>query len=173
MKSTKLSLLMRGMAALVVLSGASLASLPPPMPPAVAQPDPVAEPEPTRIAPNERGWRNADGKTEGEAKDRPWRDDWRPDQIEATDRDAVAQPPEKKTVPDKEILRQARRAVAQDKALSVAGHKVKIAAQGGTITLRGRVLSDAERTSIAAKAAAIVGADNVVNLLTVKTPKAK
>lgn len=174
MKATTLSPMVTGTATLLVLCGLSFASLPPPVPADVSRPDPAAEPDPTYIAPNERGWRKADVKTETESKERLWRDDWRPDRVELPDRDAMAQPAARKAVSDREIVRQVSRAVKEDGSLSVAGRKVKIVSQAGTITLRGRVLNDAERASIAAKAAAVVGADKVVNLMTVKkTPKAK
>ena len=44
---------------------------------------------------------------------------------------------------------------------------MKMAAQNGQVTLKGPVRSEAEKTSIAAKATEIAGADKVTNEITV------
>lgn len=62
-----------------------------------------------------------------------------------------------------------RRAVMADKSLSTYAHNVKIISQGGTVTLKGPVRSNAEVESIVSKATASAGgADKVVNQLSVK-----
>ena len=59
-----------------------------------------------------------------------------------------------------------------DKSLSTYAHNVKIVAQDGQVTLKGPVRTEAEKTSIAAKATEIAGADKVTNEITV-TPETK
>src|SRR6476659_5297128 len=68
---------------------------------------------------------------------------------------------------DRELMRQIRRDVVADKSLSTYAHNVKIIAQGGKVTLKGPVRTEAEKTSIAAKATEIAGADKVTNEITV------
>ena len=55
----------------------------------------------------------------------------------------------------------------KDKTLSTYSHNIKIITQNGKVTLKGPVRSDEEKSNIEAKAAAVVGADNVSDLLTV------
>ena len=61
-----------------------------------------------------------------------------------------------------------RRAVVADKSLSMYAHNIKIMVVGGTVTLKGPVHSDAEKQTIAEKAAQIAGANKVNNEITVK-----
>jgi hyperosmotically inducible protein len=70
---------------------------------------------------------------------------------------------------DLETTRQIRRSVVSDKSLSTYGHNVKIITKGGKVTLRGPVRSEDEKTMIETKAAAVAGADNVLNELAVKS----
>ena len=49
------------------------------------------------------------------------------------------------------------RAIVQDKSLSTYAHNVKIVAQGGTVTLKGPVKSEEEKTAIEQKAAELAG----------------
>jgi len=70
---------------------------------------------------------------------------------------------------DRELMKQIRRDLVKDKSLSTYAHNVKIIAAHGKVTLRGPVKSDEERKTIEAKAAAIAGAENVTNDITVKT----
>ena len=69
---------------------------------------------------------------------------------------------------DQETTRQIRRAVVQDKSLSTYAHNVKIISQNGMVTLKGPVRSDQEKSAIEAKAAEIVGKNNVTSELEVK-----
>lgn len=136
-------------------------------------------------APPSREKRKSDGAMKKMSKERAEYEGWTPEKEELPDRDAMREAEKErkgrtltaqdagKSVGDREIARQTRRAVVEDKTLSTAAHNVKIISRGGTVTLKGRVDSEAERTSIVEKAAAVVGAENVVNKLTVKTPKAK
>jgi len=58
---------------------------------------------------------------------------------------------------DRELARQIRRAIVQDKALSTYAHNVKIVAQQGTVTLKGPVKSEEEKAAIEQKAAEVAG----------------
>ncbi len=69
---------------------------------------------------------------------------------------------------DRELTAKIRRSVVGDKSLSTYGHNVKIITKNGAVTLKGPVHSDDEKQNIAAKAAAVVGADKVKDQLTVK-----
>ena len=75
---------------------------------------------------------------------------------------------QKENQPDREIARQIRRSIVQDKSLSTYAHNVKIIAQNGMVTLKGPVRSDEEKTAVEAKATEIAGADKVTSQLEVK-----
>jgi osmotically-inducible protein OsmY len=64
---------------------------------------------------------------------------------------------QKENQSDRELARQIRRAIVQDKSLSTYAHNVKIVAQGGTVTLKGPVKSEEEKTAIEQKAAELAG----------------
>jgi len=67
-----------------------------------------------------------------------------------------------------DITARIRRAVMDDDGLSTTAKNATIVTDGtGTVTLRGDVRSQAEKDAIAAKAAAVVGADRIVNHLVV------
>jgi hyperosmotically inducible protein len=72
---------------------------------------------------------------------------------------------------DRNITKQIRMAVHNDKSLSMYAHNVKIITQGGRVTLKGPVRSDDEKSNIENKATAVAGAGNVTNLLEVAPPK--
>jgi hyperosmotically inducible periplasmic protein len=95
-----------------------------------------------------------------------------PDNTKVNERDKnKAQPTadqQKENQPDRELARQIRRSIVQDKALSSYAHNVKIIAQSGMVTLKGPVRSDDDKSAIEAKAAEIAGADKVTSLLEVK-----
>ena len=74
---------------------------------------------------------------------------------------------------DREIMKEIRKSIQEDKSLSSYGHNVKVIAQSGQVTLKGPVNSDEERKSIEAKAAEVAGAGNVTNQMTVKEEKPK
>ena len=75
---------------------------------------------------------------------------------------------QKENRPDRELARQIRRSLVQDKSLSTYAHNVKIIAQNGMVTLKGPVRSDEEKTAVEAKAAEVAGADKVTSQLEVK-----
>ena len=64
---------------------------------------------------------------------------------------------QKENQSDRELARQIRRAIVQDKSLSTYAHNVKIVAQGGTVTLKGPVRSEEEKAAIEQKAAGLAG----------------
>jgi osmotically-inducible protein OsmY len=69
---------------------------------------------------------------------------------------------------DRDVTRQIRQAIMNDKNLSVYAHNVKIISQNGTVTLKGPVRSEDEKQAIEAKANAVVGSNaKVVNEITV------
>lgn len=72
---------------------------------------------------------------------------------------------------DREITRNIRASIHKDKSLSTYAHNVKIICQGGKVTLKGPVRSEAEKSAIAAKATAVAGEGNVDNQLDVAPKK--
>lgn len=66
---------------------------------------------------------------------------------------------------DRTISQNIRQAIVADDSLSTNGKNVKIITIDGTVTLRGPVKSDKEKTSIGAKAQQIAGVKNVDNQL--------
>ena len=80
---------------------------------------------------------------------------------------AVTADQQKENDADRDLTKKIRQAVVGDKSLSTYAHNVKIVAQNGQVTLRGPVRSDAEKTSIEAKATDIAGAGKVNNEITV------
>jgi hyperosmotically inducible protein len=91
---------------------------------------------------------------------------------------AGAQDPSQKTADnqknnkaDTALTAEIRKAIVADKTLSTAAHNIKIVTANGIVTLRGKVESDEEKTTIASKAKDLAGATNVVDDLTVSPPK--
>jgi|HubBroStandDraft_3_1064219.scaffolds.fasta_scaffold28023_3 hyperosmotically inducible protein len=64
-----------------------------------------------------------------------------------------------------------RKALMDDKGLSIQARNVKIITQHGAVTLRGSVKSEGEKDAVAAKAREIAGAGMVSDSLTVSLPK--
>lgn len=62
---------------------------------------------------------------------------------------------------DREITRDIRRAIVNDKSLSTYAHNIKVITQNGSVTLKGPVRSEEDKTAIEAKAAEVAGANNV------------
>jgi len=80
---------------------------------------------------------------------------------------AVTAEQQKMNPADRNITKQIRSAIYKDKSLSTYAHNIKVIAQDGKVTLKGPVRSEDEKAGIAAKAAAVVGAENVTNQLAV------
>jgi hyperosmotically inducible periplasmic protein len=75
--------------------------------------------------------------------------------------DAITAGQQSNAAGDVELTRKIRRAVVTDDSLSMLAHNVKIVSAGGSVTLRGPVKSEQEKTVIASKAQAIAGAGKV------------
>jgi osmotically-inducible protein OsmY len=89
------------------------------------------------------------------------------------DRGSVTADQQAENQGDRNLARKIRRAIIDDKNLSMYAHNVKVIARGGTVTLKGPVPSDEEKTAIGSKAVEIAGAANVKNELTVKSKTEK
>jgi hyperosmotically inducible periplasmic protein len=74
---------------------------------------------------------------------------------------------QKENTSDRELSRQIRRSLVEDKSLSSKAHNVKVIAQNGTVTLKGPVSSDQEKQAVEAKAAQIAGEGKVTSELQV------
>jgi hyperosmotically inducible protein len=83
--------------------------------------------------------------------------------------DAVTADQQKMNSADRELSKKIRQAVIADKSLSTYAHNVKIVSQDGIVTLKGPVHSEAEKSTIEAKATEIAGgADKVKSEISVK-----
>jgi hyperosmotically inducible protein len=82
---------------------------------------------------------------------------------------AVTADQQKMNSADRDLTKKIRKAVMADKSLSTYAHNVKIVSQDGTVTLKGPVHSEAEKSTIEAKAAEIAGGpDKVKSEISVK-----
>jgi len=79
----------------------------------------------------------------------------------------------KNNVSDRDAMQKIRKSIVADKTLSSYAHNVKIIAQNGHVTLRGPVRSEDERNVVRDKAAAVVGAENVTDEITIQPPHQK
>jgi hyperosmotically inducible periplasmic protein len=68
---------------------------------------------------------------------------------------------------DRDLAKKVRKSITNDKSLSTYAHNIKVIARGGSVTLRGSVRSENEKTAIEAKAVEIAGTANVKNELSV------
>jgi hyperosmotically inducible periplasmic protein len=95
-----------------------------------------------------------------------------PDNTKTNDRDRnpgqTTADQQKENRSDRDITRDIRRLIMQDKSLSTYAHNVKIISQNGMVTLKGPVRSEEEKSAIEAKAAEIAGKDNVTSQLEIK-----
>ena len=103
----------------------------------------------------------------------PAQDTTQPDNTKVNKRDrkpgAVTADQQKMNSADRDLSKKIRQAVIADKSLSTYAHNVKIVSQDGIVTLKGPVHSDAEKSTIEAKAAEIAGgADKVKSEISVK-----
>ena len=64
---------------------------------------------------------------------------------------------QKENKSDRELARQVRRALVEDKSLSTYAHNVKVIARDGSVTLKGPVRSIEEKQAVEAKAAEAAG----------------
>ena len=70
---------------------------------------------------------------------------------------------------DRKLLAAVRRAVVDEKTLSISAHNVKIVVLNGTITLRGPVNNESEKKKVEELAKQVAGVTSVVNQLDIKT----
>jgi hyperosmotically inducible protein len=80
---------------------------------------------------------------------------------------AVTADQQKENPADRDLAQKIRQSVVNDKSLSTYAHNVKIVAQDGQVTLKGPVRTEAEKTTIVAKATEIAGVGKVTNEITV------
>jgi hyperosmotically inducible periplasmic protein len=83
------------------------------------------------------------------------------------DKGALTAEQQKMNPADRHITRQIRSAIYQDKSLSTYAHNIKVITQDGKVTWKGPVRTEDEKAGLEAKAAAVVGAENVTNQLQV------
>jgi osmotically-inducible protein OsmY len=109
------------------------------------------------------------------ASSRPQNQNPAPDNSKTNQRDRNQGSPtadqQKANSSDTDTAKQIRSSIMKDKSLSTYAHNVKIIVQNGKVTLKGPVRSDDEKSSVAAKAVAVAGDNNVTNELTVAPPK--
>ena len=100
-----------------------------------------------------------------------------PDNTKVNKRDRAKGAPtadqQKENAGDREITQKIRQSIMKDKSLSTYAHNVKVIAQGGQVTLKGPVRSDAEKQSVEAKAVEVAGAGHVTNEMSVAPKAAK
>lgn len=72
---------------------------------------------------------------------------------------------------DIELAKNVRRAITKDSSLSTNAHNVKVVAEGGHVTLTGPVDSEQEKQAVTTKATEVAGQGNVVDQLSVASPK--
>lgn len=94
----------------------------------------------------------------------------------ATNKTQAAKPTadqQKQDKTDLNITQQIRQLVTKDKALSTNAKNIKIITQNGNVTLAGPVGSEAEKSSVEAKAVQVAGAGHVKNEIQIaaKEPK--
>jgi len=83
--------------------------------------------------------------------------------------DALTSDQQSNTKSDVTLASDIRRAVVNDKSLSVIAHNVKIISENGKVTLRGPVNTQEEKAAIGSAAQTVAGAGNVDNQLEVKS----
>ena len=79
----------------------------------------------------------------------------------------------KNNVSDRDAMQKIRKSIVADKSLSTYAHNVKVISQNGHVTLKGPVRSEEERKAVKDKAAAVVGAENVTDEITIQPPHDK
>lgn len=96
-----------------------------------------------------------------------------PDNTSVNQRDRNSNEPtadqQKETPSDREITRQIRRSIMNDKSLSTYAHNIKVITLNGQVTLKGPVRSEDEKRAIEVKAAEVAGASKVTSELDIKS----
>jgi len=78
---------------------------------------------------------------------------------------------QKENQSDREITRQIRRSITEDKDFSTYARNIKIITQDGNVTLRGPVRSEEEKKAIEAKANGVAGAAHVKSEIQIAAEK--
>lgn len=86
------------------------------------------------------------------------------------DKSAMTADKQKMNATDTKITQEIRKSLMADKALSTYAHNVKLITTNGKVTLKGPVRSEDEKKTIAMKAAAVAGPDNVIDEITIQAP---
>jgi hyperosmotically inducible protein len=84
---------------------------------------------------------------------------------------AVTADQQKDNASDRKLTQTIRRALMQDKSLSSYAHNVKVIAQGGQVTLKGPVRSEAEKQNVESKAVEVAGTGRVINQMSIAPAK--
>jgi len=97
----------------------------------------------------------------------------KPDNTKVNRQDRNANQPtadqQKNNATDLDLTKNIRRSIVEDKSLSSYAHNVKVIRQNGTVTLKGPVKSEAEKSAIVSKAVSLAGgADKVIDQMSVK-----
>lgn len=74
---------------------------------------------------------------------------------------------------DLQLTQEIRKALTADESLSTYAHNVKVISRNGKVTLKGPVRTADEKKLVAAKAANVAGAANVINQLSVAPAASK
>ena len=95
------------------------------------------------------------------------------DNTELNKRDQRANEPtadqQKENRSDREITKQIRQSIMQDKSLSTYAHNIKVIVQNGQVTLKGPVRSEDEKKAIETKATEVAGENKVTSELNIKS----
>jgi len=75
--------------------------------------------------------------------------------------------PQAAATPDEAMAAQIRKAIKDEKAITVYADSIRVIVSAGTVSLKGPVRTDAEKKAIGEKADAIAGQANVMNNLMV------
>ena len=96
-----------------------------------------------------------------------------PDNTKANQRDrakgAATADQQKENRSDREITKQIRQSIMQDKSLSTYAHNIKVIVQNGQVTLKGPVRSEDEKKAIETKATEVAGENKVTSELNIKS----
>ena len=73
----------------------------------------------------------------------------------------------KNNLSDRDLMKNIRRSVVDDKTLSTYAHNIKVITRNGAVTLKGPVRSEEEKKLVEAKAAEVAGGANITSELEV------
>jgi hyperosmotically inducible protein len=90
-----------------------------------------------------------------------------PDNTKQNKTEGMTADNQKENKTDRVTSQKIRKSIMADKSLSSYAHNVKVITTNGTVTLKGPVRSDEEKSAIETKATEVAGAGNVTSELTV------